>query len=174
MESVLLILVQDFDVPAAKTLFDFIAKFPRVVCLVAIQSERAVAVQMEIWTLVGSVALSIPRQQADDVVACKLIFFSQFSASAHDSMSVLVMHLTLQMASPAHRLEIFDSDSRDAWWNFWFGLQLERRQGVPRKRNVVPHTSVERSPTYGLWPGLLEPAKTMLISVLITQIQMLL
>jgi hypothetical protein len=43
VEGVLLILIQNLDVPASKSLLDFIAEFPRVVSLVAVETERAVA-----------------------------------------------------------------------------------------------------------------------------------
>jgi hypothetical protein len=87
VKGVLLILVQNLDVAAPKTLLDFIAKFPRVMCLVAVQTERAVAMQVKIRAFVGSAALTMPGQQADDVIARELIK-AMVSTTGNDLMKI--------------------------------------------------------------------------------------
>ena len=146
VESVLLILIQNLDVAASKTLLDFITKFPRIMRLVTIQTERTVAMQMEIWAFIGSVALSMSRQQADDVIAWELKI-AEFRSTSYNHVNECKKQC--RWHSPARRLEISDLGSRAAWWNFLFGLRLERRQDVPHKQSAIPHTLRGRSPICG-------------------------
>mmetsp|Transcript_41562 Transcript_41562/g.111454 ORF Transcript_41562/g.111454 Transcript_41562/m.111454 type:complete len:113 (+) Transcript_41562:1223-1561(+) len=98
MQCMLLVLIQDFDVPSPKTILDLFTKFARVMCFVAVQTKRAMSVKMEIRTFFGSISLAVSWKQTDNIRATDLntkMHFSFRIFQSHCEISDIALSLDI-------------------------------------------------------------------------------